>query len=342
MRFSQVRRPGQWLVDSFPILAKIPLFDLVSGWRRFGAECHRKDSEVWMGFWKQMCEEIDNGTAPHSFGKGFVQSDWASKGLDELQAAYVLGTMIEAGSETTSVQLNNTILGILSRGQEVVQRAHEELDRVVGTERAPTFEDEPNLPYIRAMVKEVMRWRFVNKFGTNHYAMQDGWYKDYFIPKGSVVMINIWGLQWDSSRFEEPEKVSSTHTLGHRRAIQKICRANITKCSMSPCAITITSCLQRSPPQPLTQTIVTTTRMAAVEESVLACTWPRGVCFSILQDCFGLLTFAMPKIQMAWIYLLTQLSKEWYREQLLPRCLSKPVCVYPCVLQSISYMIPFC
>jgi Cytochrome P450 len=125
-------------------------------------------------------------TAPHSFGKGFVNSNWAEKGLDELQAAYVLGTTIEAGSETTSVQLNNTLVGILSRGQEVVKAAHEELDRVVGSSRTPTLDDEKNLPYIRAMVKEVNRWRFVNKFGTNHYATEDGWYKGYFIPKAPL------------------------------------------------------------------------------------------------------------------------------------------------------------
>lgn len=58
-----------------------------------------------------MVEEVKSGTAPHSFGKGFVQSDFKARGLDELQAAYVCGTMIEAGSDTTSTQLNNSIVG---------------------------------------------------------------------------------------------------------------------------------------------------------------------------------------------------------------------------------------
>jgi cytochrome P450 len=60
--------------------------------------------------------------------------------------------MIEAGSETTSMQLNNMLIGVLSN-PEVLIRAHEELDHVVGFDRAPNFMDEPNLPYIRAMVK---------------------------------------------------------------------------------------------------------------------------------------------------------------------------------------------
>jgi hypothetical protein len=39
--------------------------------------------------------------------------------------------MIEAGSETTSQALNNTIVGLLSN-PDAVKKAHEELDRVVG------------------------------------------------------------------------------------------------------------------------------------------------------------------------------------------------------------------
>jgi cytochrome P450 len=60
--------------------------------------------------------------------------------------------MIEAGSETTSQALNNTIVGLLSN-PDAVRKCHEELDRVVGENRTPTFEDLPNLPYIWALVK---------------------------------------------------------------------------------------------------------------------------------------------------------------------------------------------
>jgi len=62
--------------------------------------------------------------------------------------------MIEAGSETTSQALNNTMVGLLSN-PDAVKKAHEELDRVVG-DRPPTFEDEKHLPYIRAIVKVTM------------------------------------------------------------------------------------------------------------------------------------------------------------------------------------------
>lgn len=45
------------------------------------------------------------------------------------------------------------------------KRAREELDRVVGTDRLPTFTDRPQLPYINALMKETLRWQTVGPVG---------------------------------------------------------------------------------------------------------------------------------------------------------------------------------
>ena len=60
--------------------------------------------------------------------------------------------MIEAGSETTSAMLNNALIGMLSN-PSTIDAAHEELDRVVGPDRTPGFDDEKDLPYIRGIIK---------------------------------------------------------------------------------------------------------------------------------------------------------------------------------------------
>lgn len=44
-------------------------------------------------------------------------------------------------------------------------RAQEELDIVVGRARVPTFADLANLPFISAMVKEILRWRPILPIG---------------------------------------------------------------------------------------------------------------------------------------------------------------------------------
>jgi hypothetical protein len=88
-RFSDIRRPGAYLVDTFPSLAKFPLFDLVSSWRTIGNSYYQKDYATYKEFWDTMVKEIEKGTAPHSFGKEFVQSDFRALGVDEVQAAYI-------------------------------------------------------------------------------------------------------------------------------------------------------------------------------------------------------------------------------------------------------------
>ncbi|KAI9450392.1 cytochrome P450 [Lactarius psammicola] len=83
------------------------------------------------------------------------------------------------------------------RYPDVQKRAHEELDSVVGRTRIPTFSDFQHLPYIRAMVKEMLRWRPVVPLGIPHLSTKDDWYNGMFIPKGTTMLANIWQLNHD-------------------------------------------------------------------------------------------------------------------------------------------------
>ena len=50
---------------------------------------------------------------------------------------------------------------------DVQEKAHAELDTVIGEERLPGFSDQPHLPYINAIVTEVLRWNSVAPTGIN-------------------------------------------------------------------------------------------------------------------------------------------------------------------------------
>ena len=52
---------------------------------------------------------------------------------------------------------------------EVMRKAQDELDTVVGRERTPTFDDKANLPYIRAVARETLRWRPIAPLGGRHH-----------------------------------------------------------------------------------------------------------------------------------------------------------------------------
>lgn len=49
---------------------------------------------------------------------------------------------------------------------EAQKHAQNEIDSVVGRDRMPTFQDYEQLPYVRALVKEIMRWRGVAPLST--------------------------------------------------------------------------------------------------------------------------------------------------------------------------------
>jgi cytochrome P450 len=87
----------------------------------------------------------------------------------------------------------------------VAKTAQEEISRVCGS-RMPTLDDEPSLPYIRACVKESMRWMPTAVLGVPHAVIRDDEYMGYKIPKGAGVMWNVWAIHNDPTRHPDPRR----------------------------------------------------------------------------------------------------------------------------------------
>jgi cytochrome P450 len=49
---------------------------------------------------------------------------------------------------------------------DVQRRAQAEIDRVVGNSRLPNYSDHDELPYLQAVLKEVLRWHPVTPLST--------------------------------------------------------------------------------------------------------------------------------------------------------------------------------
>lgn len=75
------------------------------------------------------------------------------------------------------------------------RRAQEEIDRVIGSgggARLPTLEDRGNLPYVNALIQEVLRWHPVAPLAVPHTTTEADEYDGYWIPKGAMIIANIW------------------------------------------------------------------------------------------------------------------------------------------------------
>lgn len=77
---------------------------------------------------------------------------------------------------------------------EIAKKAQAELDDVVGQDRLPDFSDKAKLPYVCAVVNEVMRWNPVTPAGVPRRLMADDIYNGYLLPKGAIVLGNIWSV----------------------------------------------------------------------------------------------------------------------------------------------------
>lgn len=88
---------------------------------------------------------------------------------------------------------------------EIQKRAQEELDRVVGRDRLPALEDERNLPYIHAIIKEVERCHNPFWLGTPHTATEDFTYHGQSIPKDTVVVLNTYTMHHKENRYPESQ-----------------------------------------------------------------------------------------------------------------------------------------
>ncbi|KAH7143493.1 putative O-methylsterigmatocystin oxidoreductase [Dactylonectria macrodidyma] len=206
----QLVLPRGFLVDSFPVLAKLPMW--MQTWRKKAKEYYYGQEKIWTRLYGGLLKELDNGTAPDCFVKQIAEEETQRRGISDVQAAFVAGSVIEAGSETTAGLLNS-IWKYVAANPRVQAAAHEELSRVVGEGRSPTFSDMENLPYISAITKEVLRFRPVAAFALVHSTTGDVVYKDYFIPNGTTIGYSMVATHFDDT-YEDPFEFRPERHLG--------------------------------------------------------------------------------------------------------------------------------
>ncbi|CBI25374.3 unnamed protein product, partial [Vitis vinifera] len=89
---------------------------------------------------------------------------------------------------------------------EIMQKAVEEIDRVVGKDRLVQESDIAQLKYVKACAREALRLHPIAPFNVPHVSMADAVVAGYFIPKGSHVLLSRVGLGRNPRVWEEPLK----------------------------------------------------------------------------------------------------------------------------------------
>ena len=217
------------VVDFFPQLASLPGVSsiLMRRYREIG-QTHYKAFFTW---WEPVKRAIAKGTAPPSFVRDvLLNQDTKYTGTDE-EAMYLAMSILSAGSDNPRMAMNCFVMAALCH-PEVLQKAREEIDAVCGhASRLPGIDDMTSMPYLCALVKEVVRWRPTVPLIPQHQLTQDLEFEGYLFPAGTEFLINGISLSKDfkeaqafrPERWLDGNEGNMTQGLWHFGGGRRIC-----------------------------------------------------------------------------------------------------------------------
>ncbi|KAJ7431570.1 cytochrome P450 [Mycena galericulata] len=200
--------PGVYLVETFPILKHIPRWFPGAGFKRVAEEWSKLSRGMLELPFAETKRQMDSGVAPPSFTADSLQAlndPDKEPYYKEHHVKQTAGTMYSGGADTTVSAFGTFILAMLAY-PEVQKTAQAEIDSLTGGKYLPSFEDEVSLPYISALVKEVMRWENVAPFAIPRLLANDDEYRGYRLPAGSIVVGNTWAILHDERVYPDPHK----------------------------------------------------------------------------------------------------------------------------------------
>ncbi|KXN84170.1 O-methylsterigmatocystin oxidoreductase [Leucoagaricus sp. SymC.cos] len=214
--------PGRYLVNIIPQLKYVPEWFPGAQFKR-EAKKYRKGFDDSMN--KPFLATLD------TLASGRAQDCFVTDTLDryqdkpdfELHSLHTKQTAVQVfgalfGTTTTSI---TTFFLAMLLYPDVQRRAQQEIDSVIGHDRLPEFSDLDELPYISAIVKEVLRreifvsdrWNPAVPLGIPHLTTEEDIYEGFYIPKNCTIMYNAYAMLHDENAFPEPGKFKPSRFL---------------------------------------------------------------------------------------------------------------------------------
>uniref|UniRef100_A0AC35G8Y2 Cytochrome P450 n=1 Tax=Panagrolaimus sp. PS1159 TaxID=55785 RepID=A0AC35G8Y2_9BILA len=130
-------------------------------------------------------------------------SEGASTEFGEWSDLQLLGTVYDlfaAGTEAVSSTLT-TFIFYMIHYPKIKQKIYEEIDRVIGREKAVTMSDQPKLPYFNACLLEAQRIITSVPINAFHRTFEEFVIDEYTIPKGINIIPQFEAVHKDETEF---------------------------------------------------------------------------------------------------------------------------------------------
>ncbi|KAF9459021.1 cytochrome P450 [Collybia nuda] len=198
--------PGANIVNAMSFLKYLPSWFPGSQFHSEAQGCRSLTREMLDLPYDFVKKNMADGVATPSLISALLEENEKAKDpAEEVDTIKGLGaTAFSAGADTVACAVGSFFHAAAANPQPR-KKAQEEIIRVTGGDRLPTFEDRPSLPYVEAFYREVMRWRPSMPMGVAHTSTEDDIYEGYFIPKGSTIMSNIWAITRDEEKYPDPD-----------------------------------------------------------------------------------------------------------------------------------------
>ncbi|XP_068935717.1 cytochrome P450 2A3-like [Petaurus breviceps papuanus] len=125
-----------------------------------------------------------------------------------------------AGTETVSTTLRYGFL-LLMKYPGVEAKIHEEIDRVIGRNRSPKFQDKAKMPYTEAVIHEIQRFANTIAMGVSRRVTRDTKFRGYLLSKGTEVYPILGSVLRDPNFFACPEAFNPQHFLDEKGQFKK-------------------------------------------------------------------------------------------------------------------------
>jgi len=203
--FSVATVPGAFLVDLFPILRYLPEWFPGAGFKRKARKWRKLLFENVNAPFAYVLNEMRENREQPSYVSKLIKAITESNSEDATRRDNIKWTAfsIYTGGADTTVSAISSFFLAMTLHPQVLSRAQAEIDSVVGSDRLPTLSDRPNLPYVEAVYKEVLRWNPVASL-VPHKVNRDDEYAGWHIPKGAMVVANMWAMLHDPDTYKDP------------------------------------------------------------------------------------------------------------------------------------------
>ncbi|TCD66264.1 hypothetical protein EIP91_001593 [Steccherinum ochraceum] len=202
--------PGAFFVEFMPWLKFLPKWIPGQAFRKHADHYAPLINEMRDRPFADVQAALDAGNAPTSWARTLIERARAtdggsSEGLKSLDLEKNVTAFAYAAAADTTASTIQSFLLAMALFPDAQRRAQVELDEVVGPTRLPDFDDIEQLSFIRAIMMETLRWIPVTPIGIPHAVTADDEYKGQYIPKGSMIIPNVWTMMRNADDYPDPD-----------------------------------------------------------------------------------------------------------------------------------------